>query len=214
MRGPGRGRSAAGSASPCQGEGRGFESRRPLEAPCPPPQRRRLVAGSQRRHGGVAEWLRQGPAKPCTRVRFPPPPRDNHRNSVNIRAISSVGEHYLDTVGVTGSIPVSPTTTPPGIAGVQHVSDDPGQNRVTADRIQTRLQSLRPTLPSRHRRRKSPPAPLSVPCPGPAGANERILVLRRHRTIGTYRTRRMCDAGRNDQRQPGCGVLRRWRGRC
>ena len=49
--------------------------------------------------GGVAEWLRQGPAKPCTRVRFPPPPR----------AISSVGERYLDTVEVTGSIPVSPT---------------------------------------------------------------------------------------------------------
>jgi hypothetical protein len=24
--------------------------------------------------GGVAEWLRQGPAKPCTRVRFPAPP--------------------------------------------------------------------------------------------------------------------------------------------
>ena len=51
------------------------------------------------RRGGVAEWLRQGPAKPCTRVRFPPPPR----------AISSVGERYLDTVEVTGSIPVSPT---------------------------------------------------------------------------------------------------------
>jgi hypothetical protein len=48
----------------------------------------------------VAEWLRQGPAKPCTRVRFPPPPR----------AISSVGERYLDTVEATGSIPVSPTT--------------------------------------------------------------------------------------------------------
>src|SRR5829696_8338791 len=30
MRGWIRGRSAAGSASPCQGEGRGFESRRPL----------------------------------------------------------------------------------------------------------------------------------------------------------------------------------------
>ena len=29
--------------------------------------------------------------------------------AVHIRAISSVGEHYLDTVGVTGSIPVSPT---------------------------------------------------------------------------------------------------------
>jgi hypothetical protein len=25
--------------------------------------------------GGMAEWLRQGPAKPCTRVRFPLPPR-------------------------------------------------------------------------------------------------------------------------------------------
>src|SRR5271166_4729134 len=24
--------------------------------------------------GGVAEWFRQGPAKPCTRVRFPSPP--------------------------------------------------------------------------------------------------------------------------------------------
>src|SRR5215469_8396299 len=31
------------------------------------------VLGSGR--GGVAEWPRQGPAKPCTRVRFPPPPR-------------------------------------------------------------------------------------------------------------------------------------------
>ena len=114
------GRSAAGSASPCQGEGRGFESRRPL---CvvphagPPqewvfPKRRpqtvrgeKLLRGEARqrsfRQGGVAEWLRQGPAKPCTRVRFPPPPR----------AISSVGERYLDTVEVTGSIPVSPTST-------------------------------------------------------------------------------------------------------
>src|SRR4051812_44749816 len=48
----------------------------------------------------MAEWLRQGPAKPCTRVRFPLPPR----------AISSVGERFLDTEEVTGSIPVSPTS--------------------------------------------------------------------------------------------------------
>ena len=54
--------------------------------------------------GGMAEWLRQGPAKPCTRVRFPLPPR----------AISSVGERFLDTEEVTGSIPVSPTTERPG----------------------------------------------------------------------------------------------------
>src|SRR5881398_373971 len=53
-----------------------------------------------RPRGGVAEWLRQGPAKPCTRVRFPPPPR----------AISSVGERFLDTEEVTSSILVSPTT--------------------------------------------------------------------------------------------------------
>src|SRR5882762_2771207 len=31
--------------------------------------------------GGVAEWLRQGPAKPCTRVRFPPPPRTSTARS-------------------------------------------------------------------------------------------------------------------------------------
>ena len=49
--------------------------------------------------GGVAEWLRQGPAKPCTRVRFPHPPR----------AIGAVGARFLDTEEVTGSNPVSPT---------------------------------------------------------------------------------------------------------
>ena len=96
------GRSAAGSASPCQGEGRGFESRRPLGGTSVPSRTSR--SGCPRLtgevSGGVAEWLRQGPAKPCTRVRFPPPPR----------AISSAGEHYLDTVGVTGSIPVSRTS--------------------------------------------------------------------------------------------------------
>jgi hypothetical protein len=81
--------------------------------------------------GGVAEWLRQGPAKPCTRVRFPPPPRgaahqvhaltrgdttQQHHPAV-AGAISSVGEHYLDTVGVTGSIPVSPTLRHVDFAG-------------------------------------------------------------------------------------------------
>ena len=81
------GRGSVGRASPCQGEGRGFESRRPLgdaehrrgqpavlgihgePAGCGLIGRR---SGSFR--GGVAEWFRQGPAKPCTRVRFPSPP--------------------------------------------------------------------------------------------------------------------------------------------
>jgi hypothetical protein len=47
--------------------------------------------------------VRQRPAKPCTRVRFPsPPPRWT-------RAISSAGERFPDTEEVTGSIPVSRT---------------------------------------------------------------------------------------------------------
>ncbi len=31
--------------------------------------------------GRVAEWLRQGPAKPCTRVRFPPRPQPPERTT-------------------------------------------------------------------------------------------------------------------------------------
>src|SRR6188474_357836 len=71
--------------------------------------------------GGVAEWLRQGPAKPCTRVRFPPPPR----------AISSVGEHFLDTEEATGSIPVSPTS----------------RNGPAPDQVRGRFPSERPRMP-------------------------------------------------------------------
>src|SRR5262245_11140488 len=48
----------------------------------------------------MAEWLRQGPAKPCTRVRFPLPPR---------WAVSSAGERFPDTEEATGSIPVPHT---------------------------------------------------------------------------------------------------------
>ena len=52
--------------------------------------------------------MRQRPAKPCTRVRFPSPPP--HHNFTRSRAISSVGERFPDTEEVTGSIPVSRTT--------------------------------------------------------------------------------------------------------
>ncbi len=52
--------------------------------------------------------VRQRPAKPCTRVRFPSPPP--HHNFTRSRAISSVGERFPDTEEVTGSIPVSRTT--------------------------------------------------------------------------------------------------------
>ena len=101
------GRGSAGRASPCQGEGRGFESRRPLGCAGRRLARRwpstvidYLVAPLQAGlPGGMAEWLRQGPAKPCTRVRFPLPPR----------ALSSAGERFPDTEEATGSIPVPPT---------------------------------------------------------------------------------------------------------
>src|SRR3954452_13203942 len=60
----------------------------------------------------MAEWLRQGPAKPCTRVRFPLPPR----GTAQCRATQdSTGDwrslvaRFLDTEEVTGSSPVSPT---------------------------------------------------------------------------------------------------------
>jgi len=48
--------------------------------------------------GGVAEWLRQGPAKPCTRVRFPPPPR-RRRPSTASRTYGS-GSVRFHTKGV------------------------------------------------------------------------------------------------------------------
>ena len=104
-----RGRSAAGRASPCQGEGRGFESRRPLESS----DLERLTASNI-----PAEWpsgLGKGLQSPVrgfdSRLRLDHAYVHGQRiveHAVH-RAISSVGEHYLDTVGVTGSIPVSPT---------------------------------------------------------------------------------------------------------
>src|SRR5215213_2674719 len=56
---------------------------------------------SQRWSGRV---VRQRPAKPCTRVRFPSPPPSS------TGAISSAGERFPDTEEVTGSIPVSRTS--------------------------------------------------------------------------------------------------------
>jgi hypothetical protein len=49
--------------------------------------------------------VRQRPAKPCTRVRFPSPPPSRYPG-----AISSAGERFPDTEEVTGSIPVSRTS--------------------------------------------------------------------------------------------------------
>ena len=60
------------------------------------------LASIQRWSGRV---VRQRPAKPCTRVRFPSPPPA----CLIPGAISSAGERFPDTEEVTGSIPVSRT---------------------------------------------------------------------------------------------------------
>ena len=86
-----------------------------------------------RGHGGVAEWFRQGPAKPRTAVRFrsPPPcnptervvggaqftshpPDHSDRLMARQRGVSSAGERLLDKQEVTGSIPVRPTEASAG----------------------------------------------------------------------------------------------------
>src|SRR6218665_1735820 len=66
-----RGCSAVGSAQPCQGWGREFESRHPLKC-------RGLLRRAFRTWGQSTRWrgraARHRPAKPFTRVRIPSPP--------------------------------------------------------------------------------------------------------------------------------------------
>ena len=97
------GRGSVGRASPCQGEGREFESRRPLgELDSPNP------LGEQE---APSRWsgreARQRTANPCTRVQIPSPPR----------AAGAAVARFPDTEEVTGSIPVSPTVGPSARAG-------------------------------------------------------------------------------------------------
>src|ERR671928_1092774 len=98
-----RGRGSVGRASPCQGEGRGFESRRPLG-----------TSGAGRETGARVRWsgreARQRPAKPSTRVQIPSPPRllaEHERRGGTGRetggAISAVVARFPDTEEVTGS---------------------------------------------------------------------------------------------------------------
>jgi hypothetical protein len=92
------GRGSVGRASPCQGEGRGFESRRPLGEGL---TLSTIEIGSCRWSGREA---RQRTANPCTRVQIPAPPR----------AAGAAVARFPDTEEVTGSIPVSPTSRTPG----------------------------------------------------------------------------------------------------
>jgi hypothetical protein len=87
-----RGCSAVGSASPCQGEGRGFESRHPLEG----------CSGVN----PMVEWP-SGEATACKAVHTGSIPVSTSTSCLG--AISSAGERFPDTEEVTGSIPVSRT---------------------------------------------------------------------------------------------------------
>ena len=69
--------------------------------------------------GRVAEWLRQGTANPCTRVRFPPRPLTGFsfpstHNFTGTGDWRSLVARFPDTEEVTGSSPVSPTPKTPG----------------------------------------------------------------------------------------------------
>jgi hypothetical protein len=112
---------SVGRASPCQGEGREFESRHPLEAGSSRPARK---------HGGVAERPKAAACKAVKpRVQIPSPPQKKQTSSfvrsrmvlarvLGKRSIGAAVAHFLDMEGVTGSIPVSTTNRPWLNAGV------------------------------------------------------------------------------------------------
>src|SRR5947207_12137609 len=76
-----------------------------------PGSNRSLLAGSLASFANAAAWpsgLGKGLQSPVRGFDSRRRLQTTTASAVYIRAISSVGEHYLDTVGVTGSIPVSP----------------------------------------------------------------------------------------------------------
>ena len=107
----------SGSASPCQGEGREFESRHPLECWWSAPADRGMWATTR---GGVAE--RRGSGLQSRPHGFESRRHLNHqdqntlpdasRSNSTTWAIGAAVARFPDTEEVTGSIPVSPTEKP------------------------------------------------------------------------------------------------------
>jgi hypothetical protein len=121
-----RGCGAVGSAQPCQGWGRGFESRHPLD-------------GAEALTPAV-EWP-SGEATACKAVHTGSIPVST--SEIDPGAISSAGERFPDTEEVTGSIPVSRTTFDVGQASYVMRAYSYAQRRstpaVAADVIGNRL---------------------------------------------------------------------------
>ncbi len=118
------GRSAVGSASPCQGEGRGFEPRRPLGEALSCAVRASGVAPDK--PSLLVEWPR-GEATACKAVYTGSNPvstsvepgsrLQHHQAQAPPWAIGAVWlARFLDTEEVTGSSPVSPTSITAGRA--------------------------------------------------------------------------------------------------
>ena len=114
-----RGCSAVGSAQPCQGWGREFESRHPLE--CSVLSRSNSgerAARGVKPHGGVAERLGTG-----LQSRLHGFESRRHLQALHsqlnplVGAIGAAVARFPDTEEVTGSIPVSRTEKPPASRG-------------------------------------------------------------------------------------------------
>ena len=171
------GRSAVGSASPCQGEGRGFESRRPLEDHCP-------HGWTEVRLGGVAERRGNGLQSRVhgfkSRLHL-----GNHRGVRPHGRLAQGLARFLDTEEVTGSIPVSPTIDrrPPLRRGSSCVLGPSGPTRLTGRRRWERGstygnvgEGLSPPTARRARGRRHPPAHH----PGRHGRRRLVLAARAH----------------------------------
>jgi hypothetical protein len=109
----------SGSASPCQGEGREFESRHPLEDQV---SRSAVLAKcSDRTPGGVAERRGSGLQSRIhgfeSRRHLGNTLRRRILGCTSRRAIGAAVARFPDTEEVTGSIPVSPTTRAPEFRG-------------------------------------------------------------------------------------------------
>ena len=110
------GRGSVGRASPCQGEGRGFESRRPLRERRTRHQCRERLFHKMRKHrGGLAERRGNGLQSRVhgfesrTHLHRRLRARQGRATGPTPRAIGAAVARFPDTEEVTGSIPVSPT---------------------------------------------------------------------------------------------------------
>ena len=110
------GRGSVGRASPCQGEGRGFESRRPLrERRTRHHCRERLFHKMRKHRGGLAERRGNGLQSRVhgfesrTHLHRRLRARQGRATGPTPRAIGAAVARFPDTEEVTGSIPVSPT---------------------------------------------------------------------------------------------------------